>query len=353
MHFIRASALLFMLVLTPSLLAFKFTNPFLFNRVNKSIHGTIIDYTNNSKTDNRIWSESLCEKRDLYVYLPPNYDSSKAYPLLIWMHGFSQDENVFLDYVVKPFDCAIASGKLPPMIIAAPDGSLNKKLRLIPPGSFFINSKAGNYEDYLMKDVVGFLTKNYLIRPEREAHGLAGTSMGGAASYHLGIKHNQFFKNIAGISPPLNLRYMDHKGSYMGKFNAAFTELRSDFSKSNMTVGKFCGFFLVKAKDIQADLFNFKDPNIATEIAAVNPTEMLGFYNIKNGMLNMYLAYGRKDEFNLDAQAESFLHHAQAKGIHVDVDYDPNGRHNTATAKRFIPNMIDWFAIQFKGMEPK
>jgi S-formylglutathione hydrolase FrmB len=80
---------------------------------------------------------------------------------------------------------------------------------------------------------------------------------------------------------------------------------------------------------------------------------MLDFYNIKNGMLNMYLAYGRKDEFNLDAQAESFLHHAQAKGIHVDVDYDPHGRHNTATAKRFIPHMIDWFAIQFKGMEPK
>jgi S-formylglutathione hydrolase FrmB len=190
-------------------------------------------------------------------------------------------------------------------------------------------------------------------RPEREAHGLAGTSMGGAASYHLGIKHNQFFKNIAGISPPLNLRYMDHKGSYMGDFSAAFTEFRTDFSKGHMTVGKFCGFFLVKAKDIQADLFNFKDPNIAAEIAAVNPTEMLDFYNIKNGMLNMYLAYGRKDEFNLDAQAESFLHHAQAKGIHVDVDYDPHGKHNTATAKRFIPNMIDWFAIQFKGMEPK
>jgi pimeloyl-ACP methyl ester carboxylesterase len=353
MHFIRASALFLMLVLTPTLLAFKLTNPFLYNRVNRNLHGTVVDYTNNSRVDNRIWSESLCEKRDLYVYLPPNYDSSKAYPLLIWLHGFSQDENVFLDYVVKPFDCAIASGKLPPMIIAAPDGSLNKQLKLIPPGSFFINSKAGKYEDYFMKDVVGFLTKNYLIRPEREAHGLAGTSMGGAASYHLGIKHHQFFKNIAGISPPLNLRYMDHKGSYMGDFSAAFTEFRTDFSKGHMTVGKFFGFFLVKAKDIQADLFNFKDPNIAAEIAAVNPTEMLDFYNIKNGMLNMYLAYGRKDEFNLDAQAESFLHHAQSKGIHVDVDYDPHGRHNTATAKRFIPNMIDWFAIQFKGMEPK
>lgn len=65
-------------------------------------------------------------KSAICIFTSPNYDSSKAYPLLIWMHGFSQDENVFLDYVVKPFDCAIASGKLPPMIIAAPDGSLNK-----------------------------------------------------------------------------------------------------------------------------------------------------------------------------------------------------------------------------------
>lgn len=352
MHFIRASALVLMLVLTPTLLAFKLTNPFLYNRVNRNLHGTIVDYTNNSRIDNRIWSESLCEKRDLYVYLPPDYDSSKAYPLLIWLHGFSQDENVLINYVVKPFDCAIASGKLPPMIIAAPDGSLNKSFKLIPPGSFFINSNAGNYEDYIMKDLLGFLTKNYLIRTEREAHSVAGTSMGGAASYHLGIKHNQFFKNIAGISPPLNLRYMDHKGSYMGDFSAACTELRTDFSKGHMTVGKFFGFFLVKAKDIQSDLFSFKDPNIVTEIAAVNPTEMLDFYNIKNGMLNMYLAYGKKDEFNLDAQAESFLHQAQAKGIHVDVDVDQHGRHNTATAKRFIPHMIDWLAIQSKDLAP-
>jgi Putative esterase len=353
MRFIRASALFIMLVLTPTLLAIKITNPFAYNRVNRSLHGNIVDYTHNSRSDNRIWSESLCEKRDLYLYLPPNYDSNKAYPLLIWLHGFSQDENVLINYVVKPFDCAIASGKLPPLIIAAPDGGLHKNFKLIPPGSFFINSKAGKYEDFIMKDLLGFLTKNYLIRPEREAHGIAGTSMGGAASYHLGIKHNQFFKNIAGISPPLNLRYMDHKGSYMGNFNASFTEFRSDFSNGNMTVGRFFGFFLVKAKDIQSNLFNFKDPNIATEIASVNPVEMLDFYNIKDGMLSMYLAYGRRDEFNLDAQAESFLHHAQNKGIHIDTDYDPKGRHNTLTVKRFFPNLIDWLAIQYKGMEPK
>ena len=122
MRFIRASALFIMLVLTPTLLAIKITNPFAYNRVNRSLHGNIVDYTHNSRNDNRIWSESLCEKRDLYLYLPPNYDSNKAYPLLIWLHGFSQDENVLINYVVKPFDCAIASGKLPPLIIAAPDG---------------------------------------------------------------------------------------------------------------------------------------------------------------------------------------------------------------------------------------
>lgn len=353
MNFIRASALVFMLVLTPSLLAFKFTKPFLFNRVNRTLHGTLVDYTNNSKIDNRIWSEALSQKRDLYVYLPPNYDANKSYPLLIWLHGFSQDENVFLDYVVKPFDSAIASGKLPPMIIAVPDGNLHKDLKLIPRGSFFINSNAGNFEDYIIKDIIGFITKSYHIRPEREAHSIGGTSMGGAGAYYLGIKHNKFFKNIVGIYPPLNTRYMDQRGSYMGNFNPNFTEFRTDFSNGHMTVGKFLGFFLVKAKIIQSDLFNIKDPDVAKEFSAVNPIEMLDYYHIENGMLNLYLAYGKNDQFNLDAHAESFLHYAKKKNIYVEVDYNPQGKHDNKTALKFLPNIIDWLSIQHQVLEPK
>ena len=97
--------------------------PFLLARTNRGLCGQVIDYTDNTGVDHRIWSEALQERRDLYVYLPPHYDPQRSYPLLIWLHGFGQDEKSFLDEVIGPLDHAIACGKLPPMIMAAPDGS--------------------------------------------------------------------------------------------------------------------------------------------------------------------------------------------------------------------------------------
>ena len=65
-----------------------------------------------------------CEKRDLYVYLPPGYTPDKKYPLGIFLHGNSQDEQFFITKPVQLFDEAIACGKLPPVIVVAPDGSI-------------------------------------------------------------------------------------------------------------------------------------------------------------------------------------------------------------------------------------
>src|ERR1022692_2110852 len=70
-------------------------------RVNRSIRGQVLDFTNNHGHDRRIWSAALGAKRDLYVYLPPGYDGVKKYPLVIFLHGASQDEQVFLTGMVK------------------------------------------------------------------------------------------------------------------------------------------------------------------------------------------------------------------------------------------------------------
>src|SRR5262249_27516138 len=174
------------------------------DRANRRLHGYLVDYTHNHGFDRRIWSEALGQKRDLYVYLPPGFDPGKCYPLMIWLHGFAQDEQSFLLYVVQLLDQAMASGKLPPMIIAAPDGSLNGDPCLITAGSFFLDSDAGRFEQFLMHDVWNFLFAHYPIRPEPEAHVLAGVSMGGGGAFNMGIKYRDRVKVVIGIFPPLN-----------------------------------------------------------------------------------------------------------------------------------------------------
>src|SRR5439155_25821632 len=93
------------------------------NRINSRLAGRVLDFTPNPGADNRLWSPALGERRDVYVYLPPGFDPCHHYPLVIWLHGFAQDELSFLRGVVPPLDQAIVCGKLPPVIIAAPDGS--------------------------------------------------------------------------------------------------------------------------------------------------------------------------------------------------------------------------------------
>src|SRR5438046_2584035 len=92
-------------------------------KTNHELHGQILDFTHNHGHDRRLWSPALGEKRDLYVYLPPCYDPTKRYPLLIYLHGANQDEE-FFTCGAKLFDKAIVEGKFPPVILAVPDGSL-------------------------------------------------------------------------------------------------------------------------------------------------------------------------------------------------------------------------------------
>src|ERR1044072_8091803 len=87
-------------------------------RVNRQLHGKLLDFTNNHGRDRRLWSPSLGQKRDLYVYLPPGFDPHKRYPFILWLHGFAQEEASFLRDVVMPLDKAIGTGIVPPVIMA-------------------------------------------------------------------------------------------------------------------------------------------------------------------------------------------------------------------------------------------
>ena len=68
---------------------------------------------------------------------------------------------------LSAYDAAIAAGQLPPVIIAIPDGTQRGSSTLFGVNPFWVNSRAGNYEDYLMRDVWSFSLANYSIRPER------------------------------------------------------------------------------------------------------------------------------------------------------------------------------------------
>jgi S-formylglutathione hydrolase FrmB len=323
------------------------------DRTNRTLAGHVDDYTANHGADRRIWSEAMHERRDLYVYLPPGFDPCKKYPLIVWLHGFAQDEQSFLKDVAPRLDRAMAEGCLPRAIVAAPDGSLQNARCLFNAGSFYLNTRAGAFEDFLMVDVWDFLFSHYPLRPEPEAHVIAGVSMGGGAAFNKAIKYPDRFRVVVGIFPPVNLRWENCRGRYMANFDPNCWGWREDFQRPLEPVGRFYfGLVTVRLRQVYTPLFGRNDPTAVARISEENPIEMLDRYGVKPGQLEMYIAYGGKDEFNIDAQVESFLYAARCRGLEVAVDYDPRGHHNRATAFRLMPGTFAWLAQRLAPFVP-
>jgi S-formylglutathione hydrolase FrmB len=320
------------------------------DRVNAQLQGVVVDYTHNHGADRRIWSAALGQPRDLYVYLPPGFDPCRRYPLFIWLHGFAQDEQSFLLQVVRPLDEAIATGRLSPVIIAAPDGSLGGSPCFFPSGSFFLNSNAGRFEDFVMQDVWNFMTENYPLRPEREAHVLAGVSMGGGGAFNLALKYRDRVGVVFGLFPPLNSRWVDCHGRYPGNFDPCCWGWRTRFPPHEV-IGRFSGVVVVPLRRLMDPIFG-RGPDVLEQVSLENPIEMIDRLNLREGELAMYVGYGGKDQFNIDAQVESFVYRARQRGLTITVGYDPNGKHDLPTALRLIPAGLVWLTEHLAPYAP-
>ncbi len=319
-------------------------------RLGRRIKGRIVDHTHNHGRDHRIWSRSLHQWRDVYIYLPPGYSKAEQYPVVFFFHPFAMDERSFMR-LVPTVDDAIASGKLPPVIIVAADGSLDGKGCLAQPGSFFLNSNAGPYEDYVLNDVWDFVCSRYPIRAERNAHVLAGISMGGFAAFNLGLRHRDAFGIVIGIHPPLNLRWADVDGNPRAKFDPRRWGWRSGFDNPHEIIANYHGVVKLRMGPIVQPVFGDGDEALIN-IAANNPIELALKTGLKNGDLSMFVGYAGRDEFNIDAQVESFLYWAKFKGIGVAVAFEPDGHHDGLTAMKMMPSVFRWLAPQLEPYAP-
>jgi hypothetical protein len=317
----------------------------------RRLKGRIVDHTANHGKDNRIWSRSMFQWRDLYIYLPPNYDPKERYPIIMYLHPFALDERTFL-HMAPALDDAMCKGKLPPAIVVAPDGSLDGKGCFEKPGSFFLNSNAGAYEDFVMLDVWDFVVCRYPIRPEREAHVLAGISMGGFAAFNLGMRHRDAFGIVMGIHPPLNLRWADVDGNPRAKFDPRRWGWRTGFDNPNEVIASFGGAYKVKLGPIVRPVFGVGDEALLG-ISYNNPLELLMNSKMKNCDLSMFVGYGGRDEYNIDAQVDSFLYYCKFKGIGVAVAFEPDGRHDGLTVMKLMPAAMHWLAPQLAPYAPR
>jgi len=129
------------------------------------------------------------------VYLPPSYsESDKLYPVVYFLNGYTVEAGEYPK--TGAYDSYMKNNKNQEFILIELNG------HNLFEGSMYANSPvSGNWEDYIVKDVVGFVDSHYRTLSKRESRGLSGHSMGGGGTVNISLKHPEVFSIAYAMSP--------------------------------------------------------------------------------------------------------------------------------------------------------
>ncbi len=155
------------------------------------------------------------------VVLPPNYDSSKQYPVMYVLHGIGGDENSMVSGmgVQELLAGLISNGKAEEMIIVLPSQYTSKNGS--QGGGFGINQETCAAYDNFLYDIsdslIPYIEANYPVKTGRENRAITGFSMGGREAIYIGLMRPDLFAYVGGACPapgitPGKDMFMEHPG---------------------------------------------------------------------------------------------------------------------------------------------
>jgi predicted alpha/beta superfamily hydrolase len=154
--------------------------------------------------------------RFLRVWLPPGYDetenSARRYPVLYLNDG----QNLFepstsftgVEWQVdETAERLIREEQVPPMIIIGIDNAGKDRFREYMPhrslSPMMLRVQGNRYPNFLMKEVMPFIGRNYRVAPGPENTGLGGSSLGALISLYTAAVHPGWFGRLLIESPSL------------------------------------------------------------------------------------------------------------------------------------------------------
>jgi hypothetical protein len=127
------------------------------------------------------------------VYTPPGYDPQTQYPLIVIMHGITDNPNTWVERsnpkIATLFDNLIISKATKPFIAVFASGTVD-------------NSTNGYYAfgAELVNDLLPFIESKYSVRKDRGSRAMAGFSFGGMQTLATGLcAHLKEFAWFAGL----------------------------------------------------------------------------------------------------------------------------------------------------------
>jgi enterochelin esterase-like enzyme len=124
-------------------------------------------------------------RRASLVYLPPDVDPSRRYPLVILLHGLRGSPYSFAGLrLPDAVDPAITAGRLRPFIAVMPPAGLNAS---------FDGEWSGAWERYVVDDVVPWASTQLPVARTGSSRVIAGFSAGGYGAVDIALRHPGLF----------------------------------------------------------------------------------------------------------------------------------------------------------------
>lgn len=305
-------------------------------------------------------------EQNVAIYLPPSYDTSpaKRFPTVYLLHGFLGDRTAWTNggyqglRLGPSMDDLIRSGRSREMIIVAPSA------RNAYAGSFYSNSVVtGNWEDYILHDVISYVDANYRTLARPQSRGIAGHSMGGYGAVVLGMKHPDIFAAIYALSPcclglegdlsaenPAWLKVLHLTSKEQVKpqpqslddfYSLAFVALSAALSP-NPGHGPFLVDFPFEERDgrLERNLIAY------TKWMAKLPLYMID--ENKDNLLKLrgiFFDYGQEEQFSSIRMSTRLFSLALAeRGIPHTFEIYEGGNHNNKIRQRFETRLVQFFS---------
>jgi S-formylglutathione hydrolase FrmB len=301
------------------------------------------------------------------IYLPVAYDVEphRRFATVYLLHGYADTPALGVAKIMQEYmDKLLAAAKIEPMIVVAPNG-LNRLL-----GSFYTNSEVtGDWEDYIVRDVVGYVDKNFRTIATAESRGLSGHSMGGYGALMLGFKHPDVFAYVYAMSPCCTLLQAD-----LGPASAVWQRREQAKSVGDLpglldhellvaaTIAMSAAFtpdknlppfygkspFIRRGKEVIPDpetLSRFQSNIVAYAIPGLLPK----IFKLKG----IYIDYGAEDEFShIPVGAQAVSAELSAAGVpHTLEVYE--GSHGSRVRQQVENRLIPWFSMQLRHESAK
>ena len=150
-----------------------------------------------------IEASQLQTSKKIWMYLPHNYETTKKKYPVVYMHDA---QNLFDDKTAFAgewrIDETLDSLKAEVIIVGIEHGNEKRLEELTPfPNEKYGGGKAAAYLDFIVTTLKPYIDTNYRTKSGKNNTAIAGSSLGGLASYYAILKYPRVFGKAAIFSP--------------------------------------------------------------------------------------------------------------------------------------------------------